>query len=215
MAFPYQRSKPKQPRSGDRDSISEAKANPAARRPALLKKLDASALWEYALRLLDRRAYASAELRRKLLPRAEQAEDVAKTIDKLIEYGLLNDARFADIFATALRENEGFGPQRVLRELRFRQVESAVAGVALEHTYGDVDEADLAAQYLNRKFRSKDLPVFLKEQKNLANAFRRLRTAGFSSNVSMKVLKRFAQHVDEADLPPEEIEDDETESFKE
>ena len=41
------------------------------------------------------------------------------------------------------------------------------------------------------------MPEFLADPKNLAAAFRRLRTAGFSSGTSIKVLRKHSQMADE------------------
>ena len=46
--------------------------------------------------------------------------------------------------------------------------------------------------FLKRKYRGKDLGALLKEQKELASAFRKLRGGGFSTGNSIKVLKRHA-----------------------
>ncbi len=51
--------------------------------------------------------------------------------------------------------------------------------------------------FLKRKYRGKDLGAFLKEEKNLAAAYRRLRYAGFSSGGSIRALKRYASQADE------------------
>jgi regulatory protein len=47
-------------------------------------------------------------------------------------------------------------------------------------------------QYLQRKYRGHNLAELLCDEKRLASAFRRLRTAGFSAGGSIKVLKRYA-----------------------
>ena len=41
------------------------------------------------------------------------------------------------------------------------------------------------------------LDEFLKEEKNLASVYRRLRTAGFSSGNSLSILKRYTQQVED------------------
>jgi regulatory protein len=63
--------------------------------------------------------------------------------------------------------------------------------------YGEVEETELAAQFLKRKYRSKNLREFLKEEKNLASAYRRLRTGGFSTGASLKALKQYTQRAEE------------------
>jgi len=65
-------------------------------------------------------------------------------------------------------------------------------------TYKEQDEVALIEAFLARKFRGRDLPTLLSEEKNLAAAWRRLRYAGFSSGNSLRVLKRYA--ADEAKL---------------
>jgi regulatory protein len=173
------------------------------------KKLAADALWEFALRALDRRAYAASELRRKLMARAETRAALDEVMKKLEDYKLLDDARFAESFAASRLEGKGFGAQRVFRDLRTRSVRTPVVESAIRRVYGEVDETELAARFLERKFRSKDLPQYLQEEKNLAAAYRRMRTAGFGSAASIKVLKRFAQRAEEletleTDSPEEE-----------
>ena len=58
--------------------------------------------------------------------------------------------------------------------------------------YSATDETALIEQFLARKFRGRDLGALLQEEKHLASAFRRLRTAGFSAGSSIQVLKRYA-----------------------
>ena len=58
-------------------------------------------------------------------------------------------------------------------------------------------------RFLERRYRGKNLKEYLKEEKNLASAYRRLRTAGFTSSASLKVLKRFTQVSEDWEEPPE------------
>jgi regulatory protein len=173
------------------------------------KRLAGDALWELALKTLDRRAFSTAELRRKLSVRAESPGVLNEVIKKLQDYGLLDDARFAASFAASRLEGKAQGAGRVLRDLRSRSVETAAANTAIKQVYGDIDERELASRYLQRKFRSKDLPIFLMEEKNLAAAYRRLRTGGFSSRVSVEVLKQFTRRAEE--LESMESQDSESE----
>ncbi len=168
------------------------------------KKLDANALWEYALRSLDRRAFSTAELRRKLSLRAETPQALADVMKKLDEYGLLNDARFAETFATFRLESQKQGARRVLVDLRSKSIPAEIAKTAIEQVYGDVDETELASQYIQKKLRSKDIAVYLQEEKNLASSYRRLRTAGFSHNAAFQALKQFSAKAEEFDSPEPE-----------
>jgi regulatory protein len=171
------------------------------------KKLNTEQLWEYALAALSRRAQSKAELRRKLVNRAETAQDVAAVLEKLSEYQLADDAKFSEAYAAARLQNQGLGQMRVMRDLRAKQVPERVANEAIEKTYAETNEPDLIAQFLARKYRNKDLRVFLKDPKNLAAAYRRLRTAGFRSGPSLDALKRYASLPDEWPEPDENQEE--------
>jgi regulatory protein len=138
-------------------------------------------------------------LREKLRRRAQNNEDVDAVLGKLKEAGYLNDRNFAENFASARLQNQGLGKMRVLRDLRQRRVAPKLAEQVTEQTYQKTNEADLIEEFLRRKYRGKELGVFLSEQKNLAGAFRRLRYAGFSAGESIRVLKRFASQPEALD----------------
>ncbi len=168
------------------------------------KKLDAEALWEYALRVLGQRAQSASEVKRKLARRASSYADVDAAMAKLREYGLTDDKKFSEAFASGRLQNQGLGRFRVLRDLASKRVARPVAENAVEKIFSGTDELDLIERFLQRKFRGKDLREFLKEEKNLASAYRRLRTAGFSSGGSFSVLKRYTNRAEEWSEPEEE-----------
>jgi regulatory protein len=152
---------------------------------------------EYAVRTVTGRGLSVSELRRKLLQRAAKREDVDVVLAALKEAGALNDERFAESFAASRLENRGFGRMRVLRDLRARQVGSKVAEEAVTSAFSETDEITLVESYIAKKFRGKDLPVYLAEEKNLASAFRKLRMAGFSPGNSIRALKKYSQRAGE------------------
>lgn len=159
-------------------------------------KLDGEALWAYALRLLGQRPHSLGELRQKLGRRAAQPSEVAGTLEKLKEYGLADDSKFSEAFASARLQNQGFGKQRVMRDLQTKRVSSRVAEDAIAKVFEETNEIDLIQQFVERKYRGKDLSLFLKEDKNLASMYRRLRLAGFASAPCLAVLRDY-----KADLP--------------
>jgi regulatory protein len=161
------------------------------------KKLDSGGLWDFALRVLGQRAHSANELRQKLSKRSESAVDVGVVMEKLRDYGLTDDTKFSEAFATSRLQNRGFGRFRVLRDLRSKSVSGNIAQAALEKTFAGTDEVELIQRFLERKYRGKKLTEFLQEEKNLVNVYRRLRTAGFSSGNSLSTLKRYAQQVED------------------
>jgi len=168
------------------------------------KKLDSAKLLDYSLRLLSARAQSLGELRQKLKRRAEKAEDIDAVMLKLKEAGYLNDRRFAEGFAAARLANDGLGRMRVLRDLRQKQVAPKLAEQVVEQTFRATDETQLVEAWLERKYRGKPLSTLLADQKKLAAVFNRLRYAGFSASVSIRVLKRYAEAAEELDGMPED-----------
>jgi regulatory protein len=159
--------------------------------------------WEYALHAVSARAFSAGEMRTRLRRRQAAPEVINTVMAKLAEYGYLDDAALAGAYASARKENQGHGRERVLRDLRQRQVPAPVAEAAVAATYEDTDETQLIAAYLARKFRGKILHEYLAEPSHLASAFRRLRYAGFSASNSIKVLRRFSHQADELETEPD------------
>jgi len=164
-------------------------------------------LLDYSARVLAVRSQTTAEMRGKLLRRAADRNDVDEALRRLAENGFLNDQKLAESFANWRRDNEGFGKHRVLRDLLARRIAPEVARKAADSAYSATDENAMIRQYLERKFRGKDLHELLQEEKHLASAYRRLRTAGFSSAGSIRVLKGYASQAEDLgdleETPPE------------
>lgn len=154
--------------------------------------LDAAALKDYAVRLLMGRALTTTELRRKLALRAADATEVDHVVAQMKAYGYLDDARYAEHFAGARAAGGRFGAQRVLTDLLKKRVASSTARTAVSGAYSGLDELELVEQFLARKYRGKDLTALLQDPRQLASAYRRLRTAGFAAGPSIRVLKRYA-----------------------
>jgi regulatory protein len=156
-------------------------------------------LLEYAIRCVTGRAMSIGELRQRLVRRAAECDDIDRVIQHLKNAGALDDRVFAESYAAYRLQNQGFGKMRVLRDLRARRVAPQVAEQA---------EMELIEHYLERKFRGKNLAVFLAEEKNLASVFRKLRTAGFSAGNSIRALKKHSQKADELEGMESEAEEE-------
>jgi regulatory protein len=167
-------------------------ARPAKKPPKKPKPLDLDGLMTYAARVLAARPQAISELRQKLMRRAARAADAQQVLERLKQLGYLNDQRFAESFASWRRENQGLGKTRVVRDLLARRVAPDLAKKAAEAAYSGADEIAMIEQFLARKYRGKNLHALLNEEKHLASAYRKLRTAGFGAGNSISVLKRFA-----------------------
>jgi regulatory protein len=164
-----------------------------------VKRLDSEGLLAYSAGVLTARTQTVSEMRRKLMRRAALPADVEETIARLKENGFLNDQRLAESFASWRKDNEGFGKDRVMRDLMVRKVAPETAKQAVEKTYSATDEMELIRHFLARKYRGKNLAVLLRDRKHLASAYRRLRTAGFSSANSIRILKQYTLEAEEID----------------
>lgn len=165
------------------------------RRPPVKLKLEA--LRSYALRALSQRGLSVSELRRKLQLKAENSSDIDAVVDSFRTHGFLDDKRLSEGFADSRVQSGSIGEQRVLRDLLKKRIAPGVARQAVSRAYENVDESALIRDFLDRKMRGKNLGEHLKEPKNLASLYRRLRTAGFSSSSSIRVLKSYSAQAEE------------------
>jgi len=147
-------------------------------------------LYEYAVGSLGRKMRTVAELKRLLRLRAEPNEDGALAVEaviaKLKEQKYLNDSRYAASYSQYRQSNEKFGRRRVVTDLKARGVHHEVIQQAVDAAYENVNEEQLARQFLERKRLKKP-----ENERESARIFRMLVRAGFSQATIFKVLKRW------------------------
>jgi regulatory protein len=170
------------------------------------RRLDAEALWSYALKALAARAHSSGEMKQKLLLRAGREEDADEILGRLKDHGYLDDRRFAEGFAASRLANDKFGRTRVIQDLRQRRVAPELAERSVRSVYAGVDEQRLINEWIRRKYRFAGREGLFQDEKDLAAAYRRLLRAGFKTGEILRALKRFARDPDLLDgfEPPEE-----------
>ncbi len=128
---------------------------------------------ESAVRILGRREHSAKELIRKLKQRDFSEEIITETLNWLSSHGLLDENRFSAEYARS-RALRGYGPLRIVQELRERGIAEEEARDALNSLELDWLEAAVAAR--QRKF-GRALPVELSE---IAKQQRFLQYRGFS-----------------------------------
>lgn len=146
-------------------------------------------LYEYAVGALGRRMRTVAELKRLLRQRVESDTEIGQTLVELIvrklkDQGYLNDAKYAAAFSSYRRDNEKFGRQRVITELKIKGVHGEVIEKAVGAVYEEIDEEKQARKYLKRKRLKKPA-----DQKQTARIFRQMVRAGFRSKTIFTILK--------------------------
>jgi regulatory protein len=146
-------------------------------RARLEREADAEGAYRTGLRSIERRAFARADLGRRLLRKGHAPDAIEAALSRMAEQGLLDDAAFVANYVET-RSARGRGPLRLTRDLIAMGVERgiidrAVAGHAREFEgNGDVPRA-LATK---RAAQLRDLPRHVKRRRVLAYLARR----GFS-----------------------------------
>jgi regulatory protein len=168
---------------------------------ARTRKLYASEaeLYEYAIRSLGRKMRTVAELKR--LMRMRVPEDVGElwienVIGRLKEQRYLNDTQYATAFTRMRQENQRFGKRRVQQDLMVKGVHADVIAKTLDSSYENINEDELARQFLDRKRIQKP-----KDEKETARVVRLMVRAGYSTSTIFRVLKAWKLEVDEESLP--------------
>ena len=110
--------------------------------------------------LLARREHSALELRLKLIAREFDRDDIDFAIERLIDEGLLSDARFAQAFI-ASRMRKGQGPVRIRGELEQRGVAEELIAASLDGL--DVDWVGKARSVRERKYGA-ELPAEFSER---------------------------------------------------
>jgi regulatory protein len=100
--------------------------------------------YNYALSLLAARPYASSALRRKLTQKEYPAADADDAIRRLLDNGLLNDAKFAEQFARSRMLSTGASKRRLTQDLYRKGIGGDVATAAIANVV-EQDEIDPAA----------------------------------------------------------------------
>jgi regulatory protein len=100
--------------------------------------------YNYALNLLAARPYSSSALRRKLGQKEYPAADADDAIRRLLDNGLLDDAKFAEQFARSRMLSTGASKRRLTQDLYRKGIKGDVATSAIANVI-DQDEIDPAA----------------------------------------------------------------------
>src|ERR1700684_3160404 len=137
-------------------------------------------LYEYAVGALARRMRTVAELKRLFRARVEDAESeygqtlIELVIRRLKDRGYLNDSQYAAYFSSLRRDNQKFGPMRVVIDLKNKGMHGDVIEKAVDAAYEGVSEEKQAREFLRRKRLVKP-----RNQKETARIFRQLARGGF------------------------------------
>ena len=149
--------------------------------------MEKSAL-DCAAGLLDVKGYTSAELSEKLLEKGYPEDEVKSALEKLADYGYINDEAFARGFAEKGRR-EGKGARRIETELRKRGIDPQLArDAATSECESERERALAEARRILEK--SGGLPSeYDQKRKTMARISRRLAALGYGASVIYSVLE--------------------------
>ena len=100
--------------------------------------------YNYALNLLAARPYASRALHRKLIQKQYSAADADEAIRRLVDNGLLDDAKYAEQYARSRILSTGASKRRLQQDLYRKGIKADVATNAIASVI-DQEEIDTDA----------------------------------------------------------------------
>ena len=109
--------------------------------------------YNYALNLLSARPYATRALHRKLIQKQYSAADADDAIRRLVDNGLLNDAKYAEQYARSKILGTGASKRRLQQDLFRKGIKDDVATHAIA-TVLEEEEID-PAMVIERVARKK------------------------------------------------------------
>ncbi len=107
----------------------------SGRAPGRRRKREPATALQRALALLVRREHSRKELTRKLTTRGLDPLEVEAAVEKLVEAGWQDDARFA-LSVVRNRTGGGYGPMYIRAELRTHDLDDTAIALALDSFEG-------------------------------------------------------------------------------
>jgi regulatory protein len=128
-----------------------------------------------AVRLLAAKPRSVGELRRRLLEKRWTNEEIVTTvIEKLTEYGYLDDKRFAHDLAAAKLRQKPQGRFRLARAFSHKEVDAEIVNAAIDAAYSEVPETAALDLAIERRIRLRGMPETPAEMKKLFDHLLRL-----------------------------------------
>jgi regulatory protein len=125
-------------------------------------------VFQRAGKLLAAKARSVEELRERLLEgRGATVPIVDTVIERLREYGYLNDARYAQTYASLRVQQKPIGRQRLERDLRMKKIDKATVDAALDSVYEEKPEAELIDIAIAKRIRLRGKPQTRADAKKL------------------------------------------------
>ena len=150
--------------------------------------------FQRAVKLLAARPRSVAELRERLLEKQwTNAAVVDAVIEKLREYGYVNDERFAFGYASFRVRQKPVGRARLARDLALKKVERETADEAIKLVFEGTSEAELIDRAIEKRIR---LRGYARTQAETKSLFDHLLRLGFSYDLVISKVRALPASVD-------------------
>jgi len=150
-----------------------------------------------ALSLLAARPYSEEQLRRKLAARFSSGPEINECIALLKRKGYVNDVKLAESYALHRTGAKAIGRARLARELAGKLLPNDVIDSVLSRAFLTVPEDELIDRAIDKRLRSKGVPVSRSDRKKMFDYLARL---GFDYNLILKKIRSLSPASD-LDVP--------------
>ena len=153
-------------------------------------------VFQRAAKLLAAKQRSVEELRERLLEtRGGTSAIVDEVIARLREYGYLDDAKFAQSYASLRLRERPIGRRRLERDLSLKKVDKETTNAALDEVFESTPEAELIERAIAKRIRLRGKPKSREDAKKL---FDHLLRQGFGFElVSERVRKLLKDESDD------------------
>jgi regulatory protein len=125
-------------------------------------------VFQRAGKLLAAKQRSVEELRERLLEgRGATPQIVETVIERLREYGYLDDARYAQSYASLRVQQRPIGRQRLQRDLWLKKIDKQTAEAALDQVFEQTPEEDLIDKAIAKRLRLRGKPKTREDAKKL------------------------------------------------
>jgi len=148
-------------------------------------------VFQRAAKLLAARQRSVAELRERLLAgRGATKTNVEEVIARLREYGYLDDAKFAQSYASLRLRERPIGRRRLERDLFIKKVDKQAASTALDEIFDETPEEVLIDRAIAKRVRLRGKPKTREDAKKL---FDHLLRQGFGFELVSEKVRRLSK----------------------
>ena len=125
-------------------------------------------VFQRAGKLLAAKQRSVEELRERLLEgRGATKANVEAVIERLREYGYLDDARYAQSYASLRVQQRPIGRQRLQRDLWLKKIDKKTADAALDEVFAVTPEAEMIDRAIEKRVRLRGKPKNRAEARKL------------------------------------------------